>query len=82
MDAGEWAPAQDDFGLEKEHQVGSHLFNLYYFRQLRSVFEGENNYTSYTECPQFLRFKEVLVTKLPVTFRVNPSLHNHQQLKA
>ena len=54
----------------REYVVGSAKFNEYYSRQFEGVLDAK----------EFVRFKDTLIEKLPVTFRINPGLSNHESL--
>lgn len=58
---------------KKEYAIGSKRFDEYYARQFKSIITSED---------EFDKFKKTLYDKLPVTFRVNPSLPNHQAMVA
>ena len=55
----------------REYKVGNDKFNEYYRRQFADIIQSEE---------EFEEFKKTLQDKLPVTFRVNPGLINHQKV--
>lgn len=68
--AGEDGDKQEGYEL-KEIKIGSAKFEEYYSTQFSGII---------TEPAEFQLFIETLQNKLPVTFRVNPSLVNHEAL--
>ena len=56
---------------KKEYSIGSKKFDEYYSRQFKSIITSED---------EFDKFKKTLYDKLPVTFRINSQLANHQAL--
>ena len=55
----------------REIKVGNDKFHEYYKRQFKDVIQTD---------AEFDEFEKTLYDKLPVTFRVNPGLNNHEAM--
>ena len=71
IDAGEIRETMRDDYKSKLIQIGSEIFDEYYLKQfVPKVLSND----------EFAKFKHALTQKLPVTYRLNPSVNNYKQV--